>query len=724
VISSLLVSASSSAEDASSGGVGASHLGRYELICEIAKAQLGALWAGAADGNALFVRRVALGTPLTAALHERLSDAARWAASARLAGFTPVLDVVAASEEIGVFSEYRDGESLRALLRQASFKRTPLPLGVALRIALDVINGLEAAEGLERVTPASLWPDSVIVGTDGITSLLDLGVASVIAADPAWSAHPELASYSAPEKLEDPSSASSRSDVFVVGILLWEMLANQRLFTGLSAPAARQKVLTAPISRLDASKIGSAVSSDLADVVERALDRTPSARFFDVTELRAAIQETGEAIAEPAEVGAALTQISGSLLGIRRRALDKALISSAHSAKTAPVPVEMLQKLRGAAASTTLLGVAPLASGSAPSPSSSPTSTTVPIGSALLDDEPLPKRPLPPPPPPPPRPPTRSLTPGNGAGQSAEPRALAGLEPDADEQLLDDLLDDVKHLPKLTPPAPAMTLGMTAPLGTMSSSVPPDSVDALLQNTRSRPPAPPPPRSAPPPIGQTAPLGTDAAAIFGLGGPPPPPPAPSSFPPAGFAAQPAAQPASDPPPGPNPVNLRRNRKIVIGVVAAMALLLTVAIVIGAVRSLGGDKDAGGARSTKAAAATPKRDATEKPKAESKTAGGPAKAAAPKSAAKAKTDTAPSKNEKEEPAPTAAKSSLAQRSASAKPAKPLLAKTKAKPAVKKPAAKAKKPVAKAKPKAKPGKAAKKPAPKKKPASKTVAAKKQR
>lgn len=742
VIGFLLVSVPSLGEDASAGGVGASHLGRYELVCEIAKAQLGALWAGAADGQAVFVRRVALGTPLTAALHERLIDAARWAASARLQGFTPVLDVVATSDEIGVISEYRDGESLRALLRQASFKRTPLPVGVALRIAVDVIDGLEAVEGLERVTSASLWPDSVIVGTDGVTSLLDLGVASVIAADPAWSAHPELASYSAPEKLEDPASVNSRSDVFVVGILLWEMLANQRLFTGLSAPAARQKVLTAPVPRLDASKIGASVSVDLADIVERALNRNAAARFFDVTELRAAIEAAaGSSIAAPEEVGTALTQVSGSLLGIRRRALDKALAAPANTTR---LPAETVQKLRGIAANATLLGVAPLASGSAPSPSSpvaskppAPTGTLLGVPAPTQDD--APRRLPPPPPPPPPRPPPgRSFTPGNGIG--AEPRALAGLQPDADEQLLDDLLDDVKHLPKLTPhpPAPHPTLGMTAPLGTMSNSVAPDSVDALLESARSRPPAPlprssppPPPRSAPPPMAQTAPFGTDAA-LYGFGVAPPQP-VPSSIPPAGFVGQPA----SDPPPAPpTRINLR-NRKIVIGVVAAMALFLTVAIVIGAVRSRSASKDEGD-RPSKTAAAAPKKDSAEKPKSEAKPASTPARGAAhpaPKSAAvaaKSSDERKADKDEDEAPKATPAKAQLAQRSApAAKGVKltPAKAKTAAK-APKKPVAKAKKPAAGKAAKTKPAKAAKnaksvKAAPKKKPASnKKAASKKQR
>ena len=236
--------------------------------------------------------------------------------------------------------------------------------------------------------------------------LLDLGVASVVAADPAWSAHPELASYSAPEKLEDAASASTRSDVFVVGILLWEMIANQRLFTGLSAPAARQKVLTAPVSRLDASKIGAPASAELSDIVERALNRNPAVRFFDVSELRAAIEaDFSDTIAGPEEVGTALAQISGSLMGIRRRAIDKALGSGP---KQAAIPAETVEKLRGVPANATLLGVAPLASGSAPTPSNpanpkpvrSGTLLGMPIPDAPRGDESaFPRRPPTPPPP-------------------------------------------------------------------------------------------------------------------------------------------------------------------------------------------------------------------------------------------------------------------------------------------------------------------------------------
>jgi eukaryotic-like serine/threonine-protein kinase len=748
------VSVPTSGADAASGSVGTSQLGRYELVCEIAKAQIGALWAGAADGEPVFVRRVALGTPLTAALHERLSDAARWAASARLPGFTPVLDVVATGDEIGVVSEYRDGECLRALLRQASFKRTPLPLGVILRIAIDVIDALEGTEGLDRITPASLWPDSVLVGNDGVTSLLDLGVASVVASDPAWSAHPELASYSAPEKLEDAASASSQSDVFVVGILLWEMVANQRLFTGLSAPAARQKVLTAPVSRLDASKIGSPAGAGLADIVERALNRNPSVRFFDVTELRAAIEsEFSDTIASPEEVGKALTQISGSLMSIRRRAIDKALNGGSQHV-TAALPAETVEKLRGIAANATLLGVAPLATGSAPSPSS-PTNKPVRSGTLLGFPSPdlakadesasaFPKRPPAPPPPP------RALRPtGVQREDSVDDllAPLAGLEPERDElDSLDDVLDDVKPLPRLAPPPPPppppqpRPMSVTAPLGTISNSVAPDSVDALIASTgASAHRAPPPPfsPSTAPMMAQTAPLGTDVMAQFGPGATAPLPPLPSSFPPPPMS--PLAQPPSDPPLGAKPISmaLQRNRKIVIGVVAAMGLLLTVAIVVGAVRSKSGAKGDAAAEARAANTKTAKNEAKNKP------AGAPAKQArsvpaTPKKAAPPPKDEEPASGSKEEakPAKGGAASTLAAAQTKARAAaqvpkggmkKPA---AKPKPAPKKPVAKAaKKPAPKAKPKpapknAKAAKPAKAPAKKKPPAkpAKKVAGKK--
>jgi eukaryotic-like serine/threonine-protein kinase len=751
------VSVPTSGADAVSGNVGTTHLGRYELVCEIAKAQIGALWAGAADGEAIFVRRVALGTPLPAALHERLSDAARWAASARLPGFAPVLDVVATGDEIGVVSEYRDGECLRALLRQASFKRTPLPLGVSLRIAIDVIDALEATEGLDRITPASLWPDSVLVGSDGVTSLLDLGVASVVAGDPAWSAHPELASYSAPEKLEDAASASTRSDVFVVGILLWEMVANQRLFTGLSAPAARQKVLTAPLSRLDASKIGTPANATLADIVERALNRKPDVRFFDVTELRAALQaEFSDTIASPEEVGTALSQISGSLMSIRRRAIDKALGSGAkHTA--AALPAETVEKLRGVPANATLLGVAPLAVGSAPSPNAP---ATKPVRSGTLlgfptpdlgksEESTFPKRP---PAPPPPRP----LRPTGVQREDSVDDLLApleGLEPERDElESLDEVLDEVRPLPKPAPPPPPFAsqrpMSTTAPLGTMSDSVAPDSVDALIASSKGSAQPAPFGSSTAPMMAHTAPLGTDVMAQFGsAGGPPLPPPplppprvpssfpapsnfpAPSSFPP---AANPVAQAPSEPPAGaarPLSLALKRNRKIVIGVVAAMALLLTVAIVVGAVRSRSAAKDEAAAEAKRAAKAkAAKSESDEKPTA--KAGAPPAKQAksvpaTPKKAAAApKAETAETEKE-EAKTKTGASSALVAAQTKARAAaqvpkgglkKPA---AKPKPAPKKPVAKAaKKPAAKpakAKPKPKPAKAAKAP-PKKKPTAK--------
>src|SRR5262245_8587534 len=167
---------------------GGKTLGRYELICEVAKGQLGPLWAARQGGNenapVVLIRRVSTAAPTTPDEIDSLSEGAWWMLEIQEAGIAKGVDVVKTEGELGVVTEYSEGEVLRSLLRLASFKRKPIPVGVALRIGLDVLEALDQANaqaqptsnGQTSFSSGGLIPDSVLVGRDGHSRLLDVGI--------------------------------------------------------------------------------------------------------------------------------------------------------------------------------------------------------------------------------------------------------------------------------------------------------------------------------------------------------------------------------------------------------------------------------------------------------------------------------------------------------------------------------------------------------------------
>ncbi len=386
------------------GGFGGSReLGKYRLVNELAKSQLGALWAGMSgdtkegeEAQLVLVRRFDTSVIENTDQVDNLSEAAWWAMELSKDQIARTLDVVKTENELGMIYAYTEGEVFRALLRLATFKRKPFAVPVALRVALDVLEAVastrdQAAEDHIELACGGLSPDSVFVGTDGMTRLLDVGAGGVLCGAQRVLSNPEMAAYAAPEQLEEEPKPSPRSDVFSGGILLWEMLLGKRLFVGSNFAAVSAKVKEAKVPRLDDAKPagGEAIPGEVADLVARALSADPEERFADCREFIAAIEALSVEPAERSAVGEMVDALDGNALATRRKVIDRARGVKSPATKPlaarAPSPIAAPPK--------------PAAPAPPPKPTSSPTAAAAP-----------PKPPAPPPkpggggrPPPPPR---------------------------------------------------------------------------------------------------------------------------------------------------------------------------------------------------------------------------------------------------------------------------------------------------------------------------------
>jgi serine/threonine protein kinase len=308
--------ATTSTKDAGTSGM----VGRYELMAPIVSGALGQLWqariaSGPEEGRLVDIRRIVRSSGLDGGHVERLTNAGFAAMELRHPRIAAVLDVVVAPAEIAIVSEHIDSVIVQALVRPKQGPRAAIPVGVATRIALDLLEAIDAIDAPwaelfadaeseeERVLKASahggLVPDGLIVAGFGEAMLLETGLAGVALTIPALLDHPDVIAYRAPEQLEPGRVVDERADVFTVGILLWEMLSGRSLFgisalarpaspSGVRPPgtadavqvsAARRRVLTQPIPRLDALPLLKKVSKGLADAVARCLDRDLSRRF-------------------------------------------------------------------------------------------------------------------------------------------------------------------------------------------------------------------------------------------------------------------------------------------------------------------------------------------------------------------------------------------------------------------------------------------------------------
>jgi serine/threonine-protein kinase len=94
--------------------------------------------------------------------------------------------------------------------------------------------------------------------------------------------------YMSPEQMLDPSNVDHRSDIWSVGVVLFELLSGQRPFDGSSMPEVCAKVLTTPAPAL--RSVCPEVDRELEASVTRCLEKNPDARFHDVSALGQALQ--------------------------------------------------------------------------------------------------------------------------------------------------------------------------------------------------------------------------------------------------------------------------------------------------------------------------------------------------------------------------------------------------------------------------------------------------
>jgi hypothetical protein len=169
-----------------------------------------------------------------------------------------------------------------------------------------------------------------LVGLDGHAKLVDFGVANA-------TAHSDLGSedkikgkfgYMSPEQAR-AEKLDRRSDVFALGIVLFELLTGERLFHGDNAAHSLELVKRGPIP--NPSEHNPKLSPQLVAIVERALQRAPSQRYQTARELADALERClveERVLVSHASVGQLVRRVLGSRIETQRQALREALTAS------------------------------------------------------------------------------------------------------------------------------------------------------------------------------------------------------------------------------------------------------------------------------------------------------------------------------------------------------------------------------------------------------------
>jgi serine/threonine-protein kinase len=219
---------------------------------------------------------------------ERFEREAQLTASVNDPGIVQIFDVGYADEGLYYVAELVDGESVATRLR-----RGPLAPWEARDVAEQICRALAPAHA-RRVVHRDVKPANILIASSGQVKVADFGVARLLGGNDNLAATVVgTPSYMAPEQARG-RRITPATDVYSIGVVLYEMLAGRPPFTGASAVDLALCHLQDPLPPLPPG-----IPDALGAIVERALAKDPDQRYRDGAEMREALARTRRAIPTP-----------------------------------------------------------------------------------------------------------------------------------------------------------------------------------------------------------------------------------------------------------------------------------------------------------------------------------------------------------------------------------------------------------------------------------------
>jgi eukaryotic-like serine/threonine-protein kinase len=211
-----------------------------------------------------------------------------------------VWDIGSHGDDLYVVSQHIQGRTVHEVLRGAAQLGLEIPIEVIMAVALDVAAGLHHAHELadDRGLPLGvvhrdLSPRNVLIGADGETRILDFGIAAISVAfdERAGERLGGQPGYASPEQARfEP--IDHRSDIYSLGIMLWEMTAGQRLYPVADALQALQTIGHRPIPSVAGLR---PLPPGWEGVLRRALAASPGERYGSARALHRDVEDVARA---------------------------------------------------------------------------------------------------------------------------------------------------------------------------------------------------------------------------------------------------------------------------------------------------------------------------------------------------------------------------------------------------------------------------------------------
>ncbi len=285
-------------------------VGSYDVFAKLGGGGMGEIYLARQTGPADFLRPVVLKV-----IRENLADddqyrrmfldEARLTATIAHPNVVHVLDFGEQDDVLYMAMEYLDGESLATTMRRLVRRGVQMPAPIIAHILAEVCAGLHAAHNVTTVDGTALHlvhrdvsPANIFMTFEGTVKVLDFGVARAEErlAESRAGRFGKMA-YMSPEQIADDGTVDRRSDIFSLGIVLYELCTLRRLFRRKTHREIAQAILNESIPL--PSEVADGVPLQLDLICQKCLARDPNDRYQSALELRRDLLDLRHVLAAP-----------------------------------------------------------------------------------------------------------------------------------------------------------------------------------------------------------------------------------------------------------------------------------------------------------------------------------------------------------------------------------------------------------------------------------------
>ena len=269
---------------------------RYRVVEKLESGGMAEVFRAESEGLQGFRKQVAIKRVLPHLSSKKkfismFLDEARLSAQLSHSNCVQVFDIGGGDNAFFIVMEFVDGANLKAIIEHIKKSGRDFPVEAAVYIGLELTKGLAYAHELTdnngtplHIVHRDMSPPNVLITKNGEIKIVDFGLAK--ANSQLEMSEPGIIkgkfSYLSPEAAMG-QEVDLRTDVFAVGIILWELLAGQRLFLGDTDFQTVKKVQGAVVPPI--SGINKKVPLELEKIINKSLARDPQQRYMTARDL-------------------------------------------------------------------------------------------------------------------------------------------------------------------------------------------------------------------------------------------------------------------------------------------------------------------------------------------------------------------------------------------------------------------------------------------------------